>query len=135
MWVVIVAFSLAWAGSNPNWFAFPLWLLLLALAVTVSWVVVLSMWNKTTIMIDGERLVVRDSPIPIFSNREISRRELEAVYCKTMTEELTQLYSLVARLRSGAEVTILAYLGEPEPCLFAAEEISAYLERTAIDRG
>lgn len=127
-WVVVGVLALVLAGPNPSWFAFPLWLLILALAVMVSWVVAMSVWNRTTITVDGERLLVRHGRFSISPTRQISRRDLDEVYSRGVTD--AQLYALFARLRSGDEVAIMAYLVEPQLCQIAAEQITAYLERT-----
>lgn len=109
------------------------------MAVAMSWIVVSSIWNTTRITVEPGRLVVRHGPIAIVPSRELACRDIDELYCKQIelagNQGPPQSFALVARLRNDAEVILMAHLREPEPCMYAAEQISAYLERTSKDHG
>jgi hypothetical protein len=137
-WVLVgVVFLHVLFGADSNWQALPVCLILFTVMVMVSYPLVASIWNSTTVTVDAERLVACHGPISFVANREIARRDFAELYCKKTelsgNKSPSHSFALVARLRSGTEVEIMGHLGDPEPCLFAAQQISAYLKRTATE--
>ena len=130
LWAIVAVLTGAAVGSPT---VLPFWLILFMLAVVMSWVTVNSIWNRVKITVEPARIVVYHGPFSMFPNREVARSEIDELYCKRIevegNERAPQQFALVARLRDRAEVLIMAFVHE-EPCMFAAEQITAYLERT-----
>ena len=124
------------SAFDPSWWSLLLALVLLTLTLMASYKLAALAWNTTTITIDAERLAVRHAPISMLGNREILRSDLAGVHHKTIgsdDDDWSGGWSfLVARLHSGKEVRIMAPGGEIDYALvqYAAEQLSAYLERT-----
>lgn len=133
-----VFFCLFWDGFLVFWYAMALkaWILPalvfpvlhLAVGVVLTYRTICGFVNRTRIAIEHETLTVRHGPLPWPGARSIATSDLAQLYCEEHHAKKGQRsFSLAAMLRSGAKVTLLEGLPEPDQALYLEQLIESRL--------
>ncbi|HAM36277.1 MAG TPA: hypothetical protein DEB40_09455 [Elusimicrobia bacterium] len=139
----LLFFCVFWDGFLVFWYAMafskkaPLLMVLfplghLGVGVFLTYVTAAGFVNRTFVRAGTDRLSIRHLPLPWPGQREISRTEIEQLFCsekigRTRNGSSTASYQVEALLRGGKRVKLVSGLDKPEQALFIEQKIESYL--------
>lgn len=116
-------------GPQITMLVFPL--LHLAVGVGITYSVIATFLNRTTIKVDRQWFIVQHDPVPWPGEVKVPVRELDQIYCQ---EEVTHTkrssstsYTLSAVLKDGRKKTLLTGLDSPEVAAFIEQQVEGWL--------
>jgi hypothetical protein len=128
-----VAFNVRFGGPF-NWImvVFPIGHVAVGVALTYS--VIASLLNSTTVLVDGDRLSIRHGPVPWSGNRSLDIADIIQLYCddnyatsnRTTDSSLTWRYNLNAMLVDGRKLKLLSGLPKDQ-ALFCEQQLEEWL--------
>jgi hypothetical protein len=128
-----VAFNVPFGGPF-NWIMviFPIGHVAVGVALTYS--VLASLLNYTTVLVDGDRLTIHHRPVPWRGNRSVNIGDIVQLYCdqsyatsnRTTNPSLTGVYNLNALLPDGRKLKLLSELAKDQ-ALFCEQQLEEWL--------
>lgn len=90
--------------------------------------------NKTYILVSRREIQVEHRPLrlPFYANRNISAMDLDQLFISKYVSSKTNgrpnyAFSVIARLRTGSEVTLIKGLRQPEQATYIEQQIEKFL--------
>lgn len=90
--------------------------------------------NKTYILVSRREIQVEHRPLrlPFYANRHISAMDLDQLFISKYVSSKTNgrpnyAFSVIARLRTGSEVTLIKGLRQPEQATYIEQQIEKFL--------
>ncbi|MCK6447327.1 MAG: hypothetical protein L6Q99_13130 [Planctomycetes bacterium] len=138
----LVFFVIAWDGFLVFWYSIALreeapWIMAvfpiahLAIGVGLTYFVVATFLNRTTVTATRDRLRVRHGPLPWLGNVELARDDVEQLYCKERVHRgkrsTSVSYDLCARVKSGPTVRVLRSASDAEQALYFEQTLERAL--------
>lgn len=103
------------------------------LAFTVGTVILVyrtiaAILNHTRIEVAGDRLVVRDGPLPRSASCSVQTSDVEQLFCQeNVSSRGVRAYSLNALLKNGTRMTLLGGINDADACIFLELELERCL--------
>lgn len=91
--------------------------------------------NKTYIMVSRRQIMVEHRPIrlPFYRNRNIDAADLDQLFIQKYVSSKTNgrpnyAFSVVAKVRTGSEITLIKGLRQPEQATYIEQQIEKFLQ-------
>jgi hypothetical protein len=105
-----------------------------AVGVGLTYFMIASLLNYTTILVNVDRLSIRHHPVPWRGNRSLDIGEIVQLYCdesyvaknRTMNPSVTWMYNLNALLADGRKLKLLSGLPKDQ-ALFLEQQLEEWL--------
>ncbi|WP_087024595.1 hypothetical protein [Thaumasiovibrio subtropicus] len=142
----LTVFTIAWYGFLLNWYTnipniwpinaenmmaalFPL--IHVSVGISLTYYVIASYFNKTTVTVSPSVVESRITPIPFGFKKSITSKSIEQVYCKEVTTEGRNRkhvsYEVRVVLKDQRHIGLVSGFESSEQALFLQQEIEAYL--------
>ena len=142
----LTVFAVFWNGFLFNWYSnvpdlgsltkenmmvvlFPL--LHVSVGLGLTYYVIASYFNKTTVTVNHSSLESKISPIPFGFKKSISSTSIEQVYCKEITKQTRNgssvSFEVRVILKNRSNIRLVSGLESSEQALFLEHEIESYL--------
>lgn len=127
---LVVWYTIAFTTNGPLMMKlFPL--LHVAVGVGLSWFVLATFVNRTTISVGDGACVVKHGPLPWPGNRNLMSDDIEQldVVRKTRVNKgrVTHYYDVEARLRDGSKTKLVSSLSESDQARYIEQQIERFL--------
>lgn len=103
----------------------------LAVGVGLSYFVLASFLNRTTIKVDRQWFIVQHDPVPWPGEVKVPVKELTQLYCQEKVKQgkrsTSTTYDLSAVLQDGRKKTLLTGLDSPEVAAFIEQQVESWL--------
>lgn len=106
----------------------------LLVGISLIYYILTILFNKTYILVSQREILVEHRPlrIPFYGNRTISAMDLDQLFISKYVASKTNgrpnyAFSVMARLRTGSEVTLLKGLRFPEQATYVEQQIEKFL--------
>jgi hypothetical protein len=106
----------------------------LLVGISLIYYILTVLLNKTYILVSRREIVIEHRPLrlPFYPNRTISAMDLDQLFISKYVSSRTNnrpnyAFSVVARLRTGSEITLLKGLRYPEQATYIEQQIEKFL--------
>jgi hypothetical protein len=145
--IFLAFFCIAWDSFLIFWYRMAFredlpWLMVVfpiahvAVGVGLTYAVLSSFLNSTTLRVAGGSLTVRDGPLPWFHNCCLAAADLERIYLETArdrgcNDSLSTKQVLTAMLRTGRKIRLAANFSDPDEPRYLLQELQRRLRLAA----
>ncbi|PHN04799.1 zinc ribbon domain-containing protein [Flavilitoribacter nigricans] len=106
----------------------------LLVGISLIYYILTVLMNKTYVLVSQREILIEHRPLrlPFYPNRSISAMDLDQLYISKYVSSRTNgrpnhAFSVIARLRTGSEITLIKGLRQPEQATFIEQQIEKFL--------